>query len=353
MLRLLLVCSWFALLLVSQSFGAERISFSIHEAEPQIVSARSPSANGFSIYAREEVTRDAPPIAFSVYDAKPLVADRPEVKPDCTPARLTNRMLVIHPASETIKVKVCDANGCRFELRTVAPPIIGELKKLAPKWSCGEKDCDHFRLVNADDEKNVALLKELDVKRSDLPLLVKETDVEKRKKAAGMTGEELAKLWNKWFAEPVAEGPEAKAEAEKCLPTFGGLSGPRWDYNGSGSLRDHLTDIRGLHHLPRAVVDGWSDSQVQAWHNWHHEAMQGRVSRTTGTQKQNVAAGKKLGYRSGSNESTIANRAHQIATSIVRSPPAGLVAAQSSGDKSAQKKRSANSSNGSRTNGVA
>ena len=344
MSRLLLVCSSFVLLLLSQSFGAERISFSIHDAEPQIVAGRSPVAEGFSIHAREEVSRDLPVISFSVHDAVPLLAEKPDVKPDCTPARLTNRMLVIHAAAETIKVKVCDANGCRYELRTVAPPILGELKKLSPKWSCGEKDCDHFRLVNADDEKNVALLKELDVKRADLPLLVKETDVEKRKKAAGMTGEDLAKLWNKWFAEPV---PEAKAEAEKCLPTFGALRGPRWDYNGSGSLRDHLTDIRGLHHLPRAVVDGWSASQVQAWHNWHHEAMQGRVAR-----KAQIPSPKSQTQRDKPSVGVIERRALAIAHATVRKPPPRLVAAQSSGDKSAQKKRSENSSNGSRMSGV-
>lgn len=324
------------------SHGGERISFSSYEAEPQVIQAREPI--GFSIHARQESATkdDAPKISFSVYDAQPI-DETATAKPDCSPARLMNRMLVIHPATQTIKVKVCDENGCRFELRTVPHGIVKQLKTLAPKWSCGDQECDHFRLVNADDPKQAELLRELDVKRDDLPMLVKETDVEKRKKASGMTADDIAKLWNKWFIEPAAEGEKAEA-VEKCLPTFAS-SGEQWTY--PGNIRHHLTDPRFPHHLPAALVATWSDAQCLGWHNWHHEVLSGRQRVVRQPEKSQQPAKP----RQVSQATT--ERVTAIARSIVRSPPPQMVAdAGSHPDRKAKKKPSMTFANGRATSGV-
>jgi len=294
----LMVC----LLFVGVATAGDRqpISLSVHDASPPIVqSGPSRSKIALSIHAHEEAEAttksNRQPVALSIHDAKPIpeadTADT-DAKPDCSPARQVNRVLVIYhekPTTEVIREKVCDQFGCRFVTRTIqhrpeaSERIVAELRKLAPRWRCGTEECDHFRLVNADDPANEKLARELDIKRSELPLLVKETDPHKRKRAAGMSGEEIAEIWNKWFLEPQTES--TKAVVQTCVPSVGSFVGsPQWDYHGTGSLRDHLTDVRGLHHLPRAVVDRWSDSQVQAWHNWHHEAMR-QPSRQASTRK--------------------------------------------------------------------
>jgi len=333
--------------LMSPLRAGERISFSISEAEPQVVQSRAEPI-GFSIHERDEnVSKSTvPKISFSVHDAQPMPQTQAaDAKPDCTPARLMNRMLVIHPATQIVKVKVCDDLGCRFELRTVPHPIVAELKKLSPKWSCGDKECDHFRLVNADDPKQAELLRELDVKREELPLLVKETDVDKRKKAAGMTGDDIAKLWNKWFIEPAADGEKAEA-AEQCLPNFDSSS-EQWTY--PGDIRHHLTDMRFPHHLPSALVASWSDAQCVGWHNWHHQVLSGRQRVVRQPQKSQQPAKP----RQVSSTERIADRVESIARSVVRSPPPQMVAdASSHPNKSAKKKPSMTSANGRATSGV-
>ena len=345
---------------VPSASGADRISFSINAAEPVIVQAKARGdAIKMSIHASEERSvSTATPIAFSVHDATALDGNSP--KPDCVPARTVNRMLVIYPPTATVKVKVCDEFGCRYELRMVPHPILGELKKLSPKWSCGDKECDHFRLINADDPKQAGLLRELEVKRDDLPMLVKETDVEKRKKAAGMSGEDIAKLWNKWFVEPKAEETGARGEgrgaSEKCFPQFGS-DGHQWDY--PGSIRDHLTDPRQVHHLPRAVVESWSDSQCVAWHNWHHEVLSGRrmgtPARPSSQQTQTGKSAHPTKSQPVSFASPLANRISAIAQATIRAPPPRMVAAANASDghsrdaKAAKKKRSTLSRNGSLT----
>ena len=293
-----------------------------------------------------------------------------DAKPDCADSRLLNRVLVIYhemPTTETVREKICDEMGCRFVNRTIQRKpeaclkVLAELKKLEPKWLSGSKECCHFRLINADDPDSAKLIKELDVKRSDMPMLIKETDQHKRKKAHGMSSEDLAKWWNKQFLEPKAE-PEAKPAAksgqttisETCVPGTGSfLSGPNWDFNGQGNLRAHLTDPRSPHHLPYEVVNGigpnkmgrWSDAQVQAWHNWHHEALRGNVRTASpapspsravqpvraGAAWQSVAP--KLKYASGSREERIAQRITQIVAASVKSGPPAQMMAQAGSSK--------------------
>ncbi len=336
------------------ALSGERIPFSMHAAPP-VVSQGGKSKPAFSMHAAEEAqpVSATNSIAFSVHDAKAL-DQKPEgdaPKPDCSPIRTANRVLVIHPATQTVKVKVCDDFGCRFELRTVPHPILAELKKLTPKWSFGDKECDHFRPINADDPKQAELLRELQVKREDLPLLVKETDVEKRKKAAGMSGEDLAKQWNKWFLAPEAEPPSAADKpVQKCLPSFQ-VSGVQWTW--PGGIRSHLTDPRQVHHLPKAVVDTWTDQQCVAWHNWHHEVLSGRRSTAVpAVPSQKTSAVFSHGsQRAG----TLEDRIAAIARSKIRLPPPQMVAAanirdgHSSDARKAKKKRSTLSRNGSLT----
>lgn len=343
--RVVLTCVVVLVMSAALAYSREPISFSVNDADPQVVQQRDRPR--FSIHDRDEISRGRPAVAFSIIDAKPLdipagtpapnVPPPPDEdappKPDCAPARLVNRVLVIlhdKPVSETVRVKVCDAFGCRFENRVTqhspkeSQRVLAELKKLEPKWTAGHKDCDHFLLIDADDPQHAKLIKELDVKRGDLPLLIKETDPNKRKRAAGLSGAEITKLWNKWFLEPTAE---PAAEAPACVPGVGSFAGyPQWDYRGSGSLRDHLTDPRGLHHLPRAVVDPWSDRQIQAWHNWHHEVLAGRrvatpqpvatprqsVGRQSGQSHTNAPRSGERGYQS---------RATQLAQAALRPMP--------------------------------
>lgn len=359
--RCSLLLAAFCLLTSTFTTAGERISFSINDAEPVIVQGKR-EAVSFSIHAREErAATTASAIAFSVHDAQPMPTPKPDgepPKPDCAPVRQVNRVLVIYPPTTTVRVKVCDDFGCRFELRKVPHPILGELKKLAPKWSAGDKDCDHFRLVNADDPRQADLLRELAVKLDELPLLIKETDVEKRKKAAGMSGEEIAKLWNKWFIEPKAEEPAGqRAATEKCLPQFGS-DGHQWTY--PGSIRSHLTDPRQVHHLPKAVVDAWTDQQCVAWHNWHHEVLSGRKlaapARASAQQSPTGKSAPPPQARQVSFDSPVENRIASIARSTIRSPPPQMVAAarasygNSSEAKRAKKKPSTLSRNGNRTN---
>lgn len=352
LLCLVMVLAGLFAVLLPQSRGAERISFSISDSEPQTVQSRGDGAVKFSIHDRTPtVTKSATPtISFSVHDAQ-------ELKPECSPARTLNRVLVLHATKTVTLVKVCDANGCRFveQVSPQTPPasakLLAEVAKLTEKksWKAGATECDHFWLVDIDEPKNAALIKDLGVKRDELPLLVKESDANSRKKAAGMKAHDLAQHWNNWFREPQAE---AQPDNQQCLPTVGGFaSGPRWDYTGNGTLRQHLTDPRGAHHLPAAVVNEWTDSQVQTWHNWHHEVMAGRRAVQTPVNQSTERQGASRRSNSpGASARPLTDRITAIARATIRSPPAQMVAdASGHSDKSAKKKPSVISSTGSRT----
>ena len=235
---------------------------------------------------------------ISVYDVKPLPGK--EKDGGCAESRKCNRMLIIH-ATETKKilVKVCRGGICNYETRdtgklpvestTLLHYLAGDDWK-AGKWKVGDDECSHFKLVNFNDKANAALIKELDIKWDDLPLLVKEGDTEKRKHAHGMKGNDVANIWNKWFVEPEAElRPTANTLVSKCVPGVAGANGlPQWDYYGQGTLRDHLIDPTSPHRLPKVLVDGWSDAQVQSFHNLHHEAMKRQEKQTQSRKTQTV-----------------------------------------------------------------
>lgn len=284
------------------SFGREPITgFHVGEAEaPAIVSKGSGLRSAANITIHEtpaptKPTKKAEEVWVSVYDPKPL--SKKEVG-ECSEARRCNRILIIH-ATETkkIMVKVCRGGICSYEPRdTEELPIRSTtlLHYLAQddwkdgKWKVGDDECSHFKLVNFNDKANTSLMKELGIKWDDLPILVKEGDTERRKRAHGMKGNDVANIWNKWFVEPEADLPQTTTvSVSKCVPGVVGANGlPQWDYYGKGTLRDHLVDPTAPHRLPKVLVDGWSDAQVQAFHNLHHESMRKQNQQRVHTQPQ-------------------------------------------------------------------
>lgn len=298
LLVLLFSLSIFLCQLIGSGFAREPVPFQIGEAPivSKGITVRSP-ANITIHEAPVQTKSQKEDVWISVYDVKPL--PEKEKKGGCTESRKCNRMLIIH-ATETKKVmiKVCHGGICTYEERdTKAAPISSFLlvKTLqdftaSGSWKLGNDECSHFKLVNFNDKSNAALIKELGVKWDDLPLLVKEGDTEKRKHAHGMKGNDVANIWNKWFVEPEAElRPTANAFVSKCVPGVAGANGlPQWDYYGQGTLRDHLIDPTSPHRLPKVLVDGWSDAQVQSFHNLHHEAMKRQEKQTQSRKTQTV-----------------------------------------------------------------
>ena len=333
---------------IAQSI-AKGQDISIHKAEasPSIVS-QPKDGEDFSIHAMEAL----PPISesgeveFSVHNAKPLPKPQGDA-PKCSPVRVANRvLLIVDRAGQKVQkqVKICEGKTCRWEMRTFdvehAPSvtILKELAKLEKQgigWETGGEN-SHFLVVDFADPRNAEMMKELQVSRQDLPLLVKETEDATRKRAAGMKDADLGQ----WYLQQYTPSP-AKDEGSAKLPAVpavgGFLSGPNWDYNGQGSLRQHLMDPRGPHHLPAAVVNSWSEQQVQAWHNWHHEVLQGHSTRPSpATVKPSVTVRPQVsrstapihnvsfGYSQGSFQSEVASYALQVAQQTARAPPARM-----------------------------
>lgn len=335
-MRLLPLC--LCAFVVQASLAREPIAFSIHDAGPQMVQSKPKPS--FSIYRSEEATTNtAPGIVFSVHDAEPL--DELADKPECAEVRSVNRVLVFYhekPTTETTREYVCDGKFCGWQNRTWTrspkdcESFLAKLKKLPDPWKVGDDDCVHFKPVKADDPSNAKLVKELKITFGDLPLLVKEAEPEKRKKAAGMDGADAAHVYLKWYVKPVPEGETAVVE--RCLP-MSPLEGiqfasEQWTY--PGNIRHHLTDPRFPHHLPKALVDSWSDAQCVGWHNWHHQVMSGQRSATSRQRKPTSV--KQTAVRS-----PLEARIATVAQSLVRRPPVQMVAATNSRDSKSKKKR--------------
>lgn len=354
MRQLFLLCSLFLPMVSPVVAGDKReaVDFSIHQEDsPRIVQGggvkQTREMPDFSIHS---ASQDSPIsegiIDFSVHNFQ----DKSEQKKGDDPLSLrrANRVLVIYhskPITKTTRVKVCVNGVCHYEDRVIKTPptesvrFVGALTLWSgeqTKWRCGINSDDHFKLVDASDPKNSELLGDLGVSKEELPLLIKETQPDQRKRATGLSGEDAAKWWNSKFQEAVA--PEAIQGVEKVTPG-GFLSGPKWDYHGQGTLRQHLMDLNAPHHLPKAVVDGWSDAEVQWWHNWHHEVLEGRkaVKQQTPITQQKSIQGQttkaappmgrgvsrvSLGYSSGSFEGQVSSFAFAVAQQTARAPPA-------------------------------
>lgn len=327
----------------------QEIPFSMSNAEatPLVVreAPKDSTEMDFSIHQEVRIVQDDDLIGFSVHNAKPMEVG--SAKPDCSDARQANRVLVIVDQSkrkEQRQVQICEkGKPCRWVMQTVevehasSQQVLKDLEKLSKSnsdWKVGDDECVHFKIVDWSDSRNVDMIKELDIQQKDLPLLVKEAQLDQRKKAAGMKMEELAKWYIQKYMQPTPEGVQQQGP-QVCVPNIGGFAGgPRWDYNRSGSLRQHLTDPRGLHHLPKAVVDQWSDAQVQAWHNWHHEVMEGHKvqaapANVTKPVPLKPQASKSVipvrqvsfGYSRGSLQNEMANFALSVAQQTARAPP--------------------------------
>lgn len=323
--------------------------FSVHKAR---VLEQEPPKDAlqmdFSIHQSEApAIADELLIGFSVHNAKPF--PKPDVgdsKP-CTDQRLSNRVLVFVDGStrtEQRQVQICEkGKPCRWILQSVqvrhdaSQRALKELDKLTKedaKWAASaDIECVHFKIVDVTKSANVDMVKELKINLKDLPLLVKETEDERRKKADGMKANELAEWYLKQFVQPV---PEGQAQAAQCVPAVGGFAfhTPQWYLKNGGNLRKHLMDPASEHHLPKAVVDQWSDAQVEAWHTWHHEMLEGRTVnaapakiKTTSkpangtTQTKHRTTPTSLGYASGTFHSEVAQYALVVAQSSARSPP--------------------------------
>jgi hypothetical protein len=186
--------------------------------------------------------------------------------------------------------------------------VLAQLAKLPKPWKWGDDICNHFEIIDADDAANAKLMQDLAIKKSELPLLVKECDPTQRKPAVGLKTTDLARTWNQWFAEPK---PSPKSETGPCVPKLGANGKTAWTW--PGSLREHLIDPRGPHHLPPAVVDRWTFAEQQRFHNWHHDAMQASAVKRQGAVKAQPRI-----YQAGTREGTVERRAWQIAASVPR-----------------------------------
>lgn len=324
---------------IAQSI-AKGQDISIHKAEAAPVARQQKEDVDISIHAMESLPQisESEEVEFSVHNAKPMPKPQGDV-PKCSPVRVANRVLVVvDRAGQKVQrqVKICEGKTCRWEMRTFdvehAPSvaILKELAKLEKQelgWEMASENA-HFLIVDFSDARNAEMMKELQISRQDLPLLVKETEDVIRKRASGMKDADLATWYlQQYTPSPVKDEGSAKTPT---VPSVGGfLSGPNWDYNGQGSLRQHLMDPRGPHHLPAAVVNSWSEQQVQAWHNWHHEVLQGRSVPSTkaapATSQPRVGirpvGAASLGYSTSSFQGNVAQFALAVAQASARSPP--------------------------------
>lgn len=320
---------WFALtaflmlVLACIARGKEPISFSLSGAAP-------PTAKRgmeFSIQQAEAPAAQSPRIKFSMTDAPEMAnvpksapaatiaVPKPIAEPECGTDREANRVLVIVATKLATEYRFVKAANCpdgrcplirqAVKLTTDASDrLLAELARLPKNWKWGEDDCNHFEIIDADAKEHAKLLTQLAVKRSELPLLVKECDPIVRKPGTGLKMADLAKLWNQWFAEP----RPTKSEHGACLPRLGADGRTSWTW--PGSLRDHLIDPRGPHHLPAAVVDRWTFDEQKRFHNWHHDKLTGTVSQSKPAPRL---------YQAGTRNGNIERRAWQIAASVPRS----------------------------------
>lgn len=322
---------------IAQSI-AKGQDISIHKAESAPPVSQQKEDVDFSIHAMElpAISQGMEEIDFSVHNAKPLPKPQGDAPKECSPVRVANRvLLIVDKGGQTVQkqVKICEGGICHWEMRSfqvehsASQTILKELGKLGNGWETDGEN-GHFKVVDFSDPRNQDMVKELRIGRQDLPLLVKETEDTIRKRAAGMSDVDLAK----WYLQQYTPGPSKDSGSAKSdgVPSVGGfLSGPQWDYNGQGSLRSHLMDPRGLHHLPAAVVNSWSEQQVQAWHNWHHEVLQGQSTKATPAAVKPQASRKSgpvrqvsLGYSQGSFQGDVASFALAVAQQTARAPPA-------------------------------
>lgn len=340
--------------------------FSIHKAES--IKAQEPpkDADKMNLSIFQDTT---PPIVeddsiqFSVHNAKPMnLGDEPKALSKME-FRRANRVLVFHatkPVTETIRVTVCDegifGRRCRVENRLVTRPPASSVEvvktlKTMEGWVCEPSEEAHWVFVDVDDVKNANLVKELKVNRAELPILIKETDPTIRKKATGISQKTASDWWNDNATDPRETKQKPKEQqTQPSDPNFG-QSDHRWTY--PGNIRQHLTDPRFPHHLPKAVIDTWSDEQCEKWHAWHHDVLEGTIPAskassatsplTSGTSKvsrtsQTPSNSTKVPSRYISGNSLEAH-IYQIANNAARAPPMQRPSLGKDGKKTKDEKR--------------
>ena len=324
-----------------------KISFSI-TGENRPVS-RSPIK--FDIL-RQEAPKSAeapsPPMRFSVYRDEDVIAEekaRADKKKAIEEAarkaseaaatkskqeacmRMRNRVLVFHTTRSSFvnkKVYECDGRGsCRWVTRLVevkpeaSEKFLRELQALEG-WKCSPTEYSHWVLVDVNDPKNAVLVKQFAPNTNELPVIVRETDPKIRRSAVGMDGKRAGEWWNQQFQEQ----PPQPRESSGKPGAFHFDDEHPWTH--PADLRRHLMDPRSPHHLPKAVVDSWSDPECVKWHNWHHEVLSGNkaipkpLSQSTPRKFGSVVS---LGYSQGSYEHQVASFAMRVAQQTARAPP--------------------------------
>lgn len=322
-LKLFSLMLWW--IVVVSVVGAQE--FSISRVVPQ-----EKADDDFSIYKRTRIVESrGKDINFSI-NAKPRksavdVPPPPANTPEHAQARVVNRVLVFHhtkPWNETVlkAVKVCNGSKCWTETRRVqvehlptgSQKFLQELKSLK-QWKCDPDVDAHFVPIDVDDPKNHALVKEFKVERKDLPLLVKETDGKIRRSAEGMSGTHASEWWNSTFQKRDIAEPQGSL--------FRQDDHHQWTH--PGNIRHHLMDPKFPHHLPKAVIDTWTDKQCEAWHNWHHQILSGQraISKPLSqmTKPRISTQVVSLGYPKGSQSASISAFAQRVAHQVARAPP--------------------------------
>lgn len=260
-----------------QVFGQ---SFSIHESPSPLV-AKSPVS--FSIHqATVEDVRN--PIQFSVHE---LTAGRGDLNAgDGHP--IANRVLVFvksQATSQQVRQRVCRGLFCTYEWVTVAVPptssteaktSLQTLAEKTPSWRVSFDPADsrsHFVVIDIDDPANQPLVDQFQVDQSQVPVAIAELSGAKTA-LTGMDHVAIATWFNANHVADISATKAAQVKAFKAVaPTFGS-SQSQWTY--PGNIRTHLMDPSSPHHLPKAVIDQWSDQQCIQWHNWHHQVLSGK-----------------------------------------------------------------------------
>lgn len=316
---------------VTQSVAkGEDIDFSIHKATPI---AQTPPKDAddakISIFQMEPIEDEEDLIGFSVHNAKPWPkpnGDVGDARPDCSEARMANRVLLVLDTSKRVEqrnAQICErGKPCRWVLQNVdvvispaSQALSKELGKLDKNWKVGEDECVHFKVVEFGDPRNVDLVKDLQIKASDLPLLIKESAPDRRKKAGGMSAKNLMDWWNQQFGDPVPvqavssgvpfhsghncpkcgrmqydihnnAGPVSNSHIHRC-----DFCGTSWYHGDNGQAVPHLT-------TPAKIIQ-----------------TEPRASR--GLTPRNVS----FGYSKGSFQSEVANYALAVAQQTARAPP--------------------------------
>lgn len=299
---LLKLCSVYALwwlVIMSVVCGQERRAIPFSMTNPPKAVEESPLPD-FSVHKRQVISEGKEDlIDFSVYAAKSLsqaVSPSEDInKEKKSSIRAINRVLVFHATKPYIGTKtvmksfrVCDGDRCYIEQRPVVESVqysaqssidfLAGLDQIRDRWKCSSESDAHFVPVDVDDPKNQELVKTFKVERRDLPLLVKETDPKVRRSADKVTPAQAAEWWNLQFRarppKPYKDEPPKPLGLGSQNPIWEQDDDHHWSFVGP-SLRQHLMDPKYPHHLPKAVVDSWTDQQCEAWHNWHHEVLSG------------------------------------------------------------------------------